>query len=208
MTARRDRMREIDETEMRIEDAVFELMKTTDIPDIKVSDVIGIAGVSRSTFYRHFRNVDEVVKLFEASLLDIMRTINKGALKGRFGRAELEPTHSMISRMEVLKEYREKILSLNSDHGDPTFTHKATVFMHEYFRFRLRDVPGTDVQKDLYLSFVIAGHNNLIQYWLEERPDIDPYEIAAVLNRLYYSAFFLNEETAREFPQNPMTGVV
>jgi hypothetical protein len=29
-----------------------------------------------------------------------------------------------------------------------------------------------------------------------------------MLNRLYYSAFFLNEETAREFPQNPMANVI
>jgi predicted DNA-binding transcriptional regulator AlpA len=29
-------------------------METTDIPDIKVADVVHLAGVSRSTFYRHY----------------------------------------------------------------------------------------------------------------------------------------------------------
>ena len=66
--------------EERVEEAVFGLMETTDIPDIKVSDVVRLAGVSRSTFYRHYDSVEDVVKQFEAGLLDTMRTINNTAL--------------------------------------------------------------------------------------------------------------------------------
>ena len=36
----------------RIEDAVFELMKTADIPDIRTAQVVKLAGTSRSSFYR------------------------------------------------------------------------------------------------------------------------------------------------------------
>ena len=54
-----------DSADERIEDAVFSLMATTDIPDIHVADVCHRAGVSRSTFYRHFDSVDQVVKAFE-----------------------------------------------------------------------------------------------------------------------------------------------
>ncbi len=189
--------------EERIEDAVFDLMETTDVTDIKVSDVVHLAGISRSTFYRHFDSVEDVVKQFETSLLDTMRTINKNALKVQFSKAELKPTQSMISRMEVLRENRERIVALNSDHGDPTFQHKATVLMHEFFRIRLAGVGGSELHRDLYLSFVIAGHNNLIQYWLEKRPEIPPEEIAAMLNRLYYSSFFIDDDNAANLPADP-----
>lgn len=51
-----------DDVDDKIETAVFKLMETTDIPDIRVADVIKLAKVSRSTFYRHFDSVDDVVE--------------------------------------------------------------------------------------------------------------------------------------------------
>ncbi len=191
------------DVEERVEEAVFGLMETTDIPNIKVRDVVRRAGVSRSTFYRHFDGVEDVVKQFEAGLLDNMRTINNTALGVQFDKAELKPTHAMVARMEVLRENRDKIVALNSDHGDPVFQHRATMLMHEYFRIRLQGVSGSELHRDLYLSFVIAGHNNLIQYWLEKRPEISPTEVAAMLNRMYYSPLFIDEKTALELPADP-----
>lgn len=122
----------------RIEDAVFELMGTTPVQAIKVTDVLRLAHTSKSTFYRCYRSVDDVVKRFEDDLLQNMQDINDVALEARFGDAQLDPTPTMIKRMEILQRNRSKVLALNSEHGDPVFTHKATIFMHEYFRDRLR----------------------------------------------------------------------
>lgn len=62
--------------------------------------------------YRHFDSVDQVVKGFEMDLLANMHDINGYALKARFGLAELDPP-TMIRRMELLKERRDKIVALN-----------------------------------------------------------------------------------------------
>lgn len=195
------RMEEAPATERAITDAVFEIMATTDIPDIKVVDVIRRARVSKSTFYRHFSSVDDVVKRFEDEILEGMGEINEVALKARFNDAELDPTPTMIRRMEVLQEHREKIVALNGQHGDPVFTHKATVFMHDHFRKRLGALPCGEDTWDLYLSFAIAGHHNLIQYWLEERPDLEPVVVATALNRFLYAPFFLEQEAERLRPR-------
>ena len=159
--------------------------------------------MSRSTFYRHFDSVDQVVKGFEMDLLANMHDINGYALKARFGLAELDPTPTMIRRMELLKERRDKIVALNGPHGDPQFIHKATVLMHDHFRDRQADVPGSADYRDFYLAFVLAGHHNVIQYWLEERPDTPPEKVAGVLNRLFYAPFFLDESRARTSPTSP-----
>lgn len=189
------------ETSRRITDAVFELMAATDIPDIKVVDVIRRARVSKSTFYRHFSSVDDVVKRFEEEILEGMGEINEVALKARFDDAELDPTPSMIRRMEVLQANRDKIVVLNGVHGDPVFTHKATIFMHDHFGKRLSTLPCGEDTWDLYLSFAIAGHHNLIQYWLEERPDLEPVVVATALNRFLYAPFFLEQEANRLTPR-------
>lgn len=59
----------------RIEDAVFELMGTTPVQAIKVTDVLRLAHTSKSTFYRCYRSVDDVVKRFEDDLLHNMQKI-------------------------------------------------------------------------------------------------------------------------------------
>ena len=192
-----------DPVDARIEDAVFSLMETTDIPDIRVADVIRRAGVSRSTFYRHFNSVDDVVKAFETDLLANMHSINSYALKARFGQSELDPTPTMIRRMELLAERRDKVVALNGPHGDPQFVHKATILMHDHFRERLSEVEGPETYCDFYLAFALAGHHNVIQYWLEKRPDVPPEVVAGVLNRLFYAPFFLDETNALREPASP-----
>lgn len=191
-----------EDVEERIEDAVFSLMKTTDIPKIKVGEVVRLAGVSRSTFYRHFDSVDAVVKRFEEKILDNMRSINKVAFSSRFTASELDPTPTMVLRMNVLKQNRDKILALNGEHGDPQFVHKGTIVMHDRFRDQFRNVPFDRTEFDLYLAYSIAGHHNLIQYWLEERPDLDAARVARTLNKLFYAPFFLDEDNPGR-PQFP-----
>lgn len=101
----------------RIEDAVFELMATTPVQAIKVTDVLRLAHTSKSTFYRCYRSVDDVVKRFEDDLLHNMQDINDVALEARFGDAQLDPTPTMIKRMEILQRNRSKVLALNSENG-------------------------------------------------------------------------------------------
>ena len=61
----------------------------------------------------------------------------------------------MVARMEVLRKNRDKIVALNSDHGDPVFQHRATMLMHEYFRIRLQ---GVDRNPFLYGLFFCKGN--------------------------------------------------
>lgn len=187
----------------RIEDAVFELMVETPIPAIKATDVVRRARTSKSTFYRHYKSVDDVVKRFEDKLLHNMQSINDVALEARFVDSQLDPTSTMIRRMEVLQTNRGKVLALNSPNGDPGFTHKATIFMHDYFRDRLRGTFSDEMDLDLYLAFALAGHNNLIQYWLEVRPDIEPRVLAAALNRFFYAPLFVDETARHWHPHLP-----
>lgn len=187
----------------RIEDAVFELMLEKPIPAIKAMDVVRRAHTSKSTFYRHYKSVDDVVKQFEDKLLHNMQTINDVALEARFADSQLDPTPTMIRRMEILRANRGKVLALNSPNGDPGFTHKATIFMHDYFRDRLRGTFSDEMDLDLYLAFALAGHNNLIQYWLEVRPEIEPRALAAALNRFFFAPLFVDDTSRHWHPHLP-----
>ena len=68
---------------------------------------------------------------------------------------------------------------------------------------RLSEVLGPSDDLEFYLAFVLAGHNNLIQFWLEKRPEVSPRHIASTLNKLYYAPFFLTDEARRTLPHAP-----
>lgn len=142
----------------RIEDAVFELMATTPVQSIKVAEVLRLAHTSKSTFYRCYRSVDDVVKRFEDELLQNMQDINDVALEARFGDAQLDPTPTMIKRMEILKANRSKVLALNSDNGDPVLLTRQRSLCMTIFCNRLRSTfSGMKRSLTMYLAFALAG---------------------------------------------------
>lgn len=121
-----------------------------------------------------------------------------------FGDAQLEPyAHEDQAPWEILQANRSKVLALNSENGDPVFTHKATIFMHGYFRDRLRSTFSDETDLDLYLAFALAGHHNLIQYWLEVRPDLEARTVAAALNRMFYAPLFVDDTSRHWHPRIP-----
>lgn len=181
------------ELEGRITHAVFAAMRTTDITRISVASVVAAAGTSRSTFYRYYESVEDVVRRFELDLLDTMRAINRLALKADHHEISTGVSQSIIARMEVLQSQRDYIVALNSCHGDPQFVYKATVLMTDYFREKLKGRASFTRNADLYAAFIVAGHNRLIEYWLEHRPDISPEEIGAMLNKLFYAVIASDE---------------
>jgi hypothetical protein len=75
--------------------------------------------------------------------------------------------------------------------------------MRDYFSDRLGEVLGPGDERDLYLAFMLAGHHSLIQFWLAERPDIEPRVVAATLNRLYYAPFFLTTDDGAALSARP-----
>ena len=56
---------------------------------------------------------------------------------------------------------------------------------------------------DLYLAFALAGHHNLIQYWLEVRPDLEARTVAAALNRMFYAPLFVDDTSRHWHPRIP-----
>lgn len=63
-------MFEIEKLDMRVKytrewtfEALYKLLETKDFDKINISEIINKAGISRATFYRNFKNKDDIVKL-------------------------------------------------------------------------------------------------------------------------------------------------
>ena len=63
-------MNKSEQTKYRLADAVKECMKTTPVEDITIKQIVSHCGVTRQTFYRNFRDRDDLINWYFNIILD------------------------------------------------------------------------------------------------------------------------------------------
>lgn len=177
-----------DDTRRAICDAVVDLLLEVDYDHITVSQVSEMAHVSRTTFYRYFSSVYEAVEHIGNEILGVMENANRLGLMTRLGKASTDVTPTLVMRLETLRANRLACLALLGPHGSPDFRIKVGKIMSSYFLKKLEGSGLSVEERDLYLHFLVDGHNSLIRNWLHDHPDMTPEQVGALLNRLFYSA--------------------
>ena len=166
------------ETTTAIKKAVIAAMETADIPEITVSQICTDCGIARSTFYRYFNSVDEVVKKIGDELLASIRRLSTNDKYERTVRNadKLTPIQSDLARARVLYEYRTYIIAVTGIHGDPTFAFKAVNTFRELLIQNVLSHYKRAPYDDFVMEFFLAGSFRLIDYWLREHPEMAPEE--------------------------------
>ena len=67
-----------------ISEALFELLKTKELNNIKIIELVNLAGISRTSFYNNFKNIDDVINYkIENIVIDIKKTIKLNKLRNK-----------------------------------------------------------------------------------------------------------------------------
>lgn len=172
--------------------AVLALLREANLDQLTVADVARQAGVSRSTFYRHFGSVADVVASMQRRFMDAIERINRLSLQAPRSRGE--STHasaSMVARVELYAANREFILAMEGPHGDAAFQKNAEKVFRDYLAARLAADTMPKEKMELYAAFVAAGHYALVRAWLADYPDMPTRDVAELLNKLLYSSVAL-----------------
>jgi len=65
-----------------ITDALFELLKTKELNNIKIVELVKLSGISRTTFYNNFKNIDDVINYkINVIISDIKKIIKLNKIK-------------------------------------------------------------------------------------------------------------------------------
>lgn len=102
--------RRIERTKDLLKQALLSLLAAQDMKDISVTEITETANVGRSTFYRYYRDVEDLVKQVEAELIaDIVAILQAGAddEQGKFDHPYI--IHETFTFME---NYRTALLTL------------------------------------------------------------------------------------------------
>ena len=88
-------------------EALIELMKTKDLKDIHVKDIVKRAGVSRMTYYRYFEDKEEILHSYMKNIMDEYLELEKQT-KHKFGTYE-----HILQNLNFFKQYKDYALCLH-----------------------------------------------------------------------------------------------
>ena len=172
-----------------IDALVRKLGEGEDLSRVTVASLTERAGLTRRTFYTHYKDIPDFVEQVEAALLaDI------GELTARIGATTLEdlyrniddlaPAPGSVELLSYLRDHHALIGSLLGPGGDPAFIKKLIDLARGVIANRMQTgiFPGAlGSFFDYYLSYVVSAEVGVIQRWFENGLRESPETMARIM---------------------------
>lgn len=185
-------MSKADETRQAIKVALAQLLGEHDLTSITTGDLAKQAGISRSTLYRYYDSINDLVKEMEGDFIERARDLNRYTIGSPITRDNID--ESIESYAGLFRYYRENAdfyLGITGPHGDPQFLYKLHKLMREFYGGKLVYDGINGPHMDMDMVFIFGGHDALVEHWLRNRPDISPEDFSSHLQRLMFGMFML-----------------
>ncbi len=177
-------------TKEKIKNALIMLMHDKFLTEIQVKDIVGEAKIARSSFYRNYDSIMDVLDEIETDYFKGFRECNRDCLRTQIRDMETADPYILAS-LKYQKENADIMLALSGPHGDPRFKEGVSQMLGEFFLGRMAYNHVKMEHSDFYSVFVCSGHIDVIRYWLSERQDISDEEMAVIIAKLMYGYFYI-----------------
>lgn len=162
------------ETEKRIETSLLQLMKEQTFETISIRQLIDLAEVNRSTFYRHYLDKYDLLEKIEYQLLGDLLAYYQDAIKSdRLFKLEKDfkvedYIHEKQNLFHFFESYLEDLAILLGPNGSPTSLWRLQEALREIFSqsISLADAYIEEVEVDLLLNHQAASFMGTLTYWL------------------------------------------
>lgn len=168
---------------------VSQLAEGEDLSRITVASLADRAGLTRRTFYTHYRDIPDFIDQVETALLDEIRRriqlISASTLSQLYDAIDdLAPAPGSVELLTYLRDNSGLIGSLMGPGGDPAFSKKLTDLARDAVAERMRTgiFPGVlGSFFDYYLSSVVAAEVGVVQRWFERGLTESPETMARIM---------------------------
>lgn len=157
--------RRILKTQQELLDAFVSLSKEKEINDVSVSELTKRAGISRATFYLHYKDPDDMLQQLSQQLLtELVKMIEKEKSKSTMA--------AFYGVFRCIRE-NEKIASLIlSTDTTLTFVYQMDRLVRQLFKEDFAeefDLSAANAKTTNYLiTFIVGGSAGIILKWFEE----------------------------------------
>ncbi|MGI6756255.1 MAG: TetR/AcrR family transcriptional regulator C-terminal domain-containing protein [Atopobiaceae bacterium] len=151
-----------------------EIAATGDLGQVTVTAVTDRAGVTRRTFYSHFKDVPDLVNAIEANAIAQLEP-----LVARLAETDLDELSQALNNceacpgaVEILSFFKERasyLPALLGDGGDPAFIEKIKRMVRSVVHDRAAEglpLDALDAFLDYYLAFAVSAIAGVLVQWL------------------------------------------
>ena len=170
-------------TKMVIVQNFARLLKEKPINKITVKEICNLAQINRTTFYKHYLDVYDLLDKIEAQFLEELLSV----LRSR----ENTTVKDMLSFIMVnFKAEEDTYKAICSPNGDPTFPAKIFEACHDVSLSSgvLDSGEVTAVQREWAYRFAANGCNGIINQWISEGMKEPISEVADFAEQLVVNA--------------------
>lgn len=171
-----------------------EITATGELSQVTVTAVTDRAGVTRRTFYSHFRDIPDLVCQIEAETIAELRPLVRGVAAVNLDQLSeaieaYEPCPGAIPLLEYFKERAGYLSALLGDGGDPAFAQRMVDMVRE--EVILRAQSGLDLEVvgrffDYYLTYAIFAEVGVLVRWLTTGAEESVELMACVMTALMF----------------------
>lgn len=155
-----------------------EIAATGDLSQVTVTAVADRAGITRRTFYSHYRDIPHLVECIEEEAIhdlgQLVRSIS-GVTLDQLEEAlgHFAPCPGSEEVLDYLKDNSTYLAALLSEAGDPAFAEKLKAMVRVVVQQRASEgfvappeLPIAHAVFDYYLTFVISAEVGVVVRWL------------------------------------------
>ena len=177
--------------------AMLDLMETQQFETISITDLTKKAGVSRTSFYRYFDSVYDVLQAIEddydeqfphelAAVQDLDEMTHAGSADGAgAGDGRKEPAE--LEYAEVVARNFRTYRILTSPNGDPSFEPHMRNRVKRIMLQSLEAQLGPGLETDMAATFITGTRMYLMRWWAQHEREVDPVEYSRLCSELTMS---------------------
>ena len=169
-------------TKNKLTNALLDLISEKKIKEITVLELCKKAHINRTTFYKYYTDIDDLVIKYEKTLLEKLEN-NVNEIKRNY---LLTYTSKTLEEIANNKEIFTKLLGINGDH---TFLNRILSIVYnesiQEWQKLLKKASREDLDK-IY-SFIVDGSIGIIERWIKTNCADEPNNIAIFINKICMS---------------------
>lgn len=168
-----------------IRQALFELLEKKPLEDITVVDICNAADVNRGTFYKYYRDVQDLYSKTEDAMVEKIQSLLPTAQP-----ADGEPHFFMKEVLRVLTESSDFAFITQHHIFSDRLSQKIMAPFVPYLRNLAKAYrPGiTEQESALLAEYIMGGCSRVITYWLNSDMTIPAEEIDRTVTRMLYTS--------------------
>lgn len=150
-------------TKRNLQDAFWILYAKQGIDKITVKDICNLAGYNRSTFYRYYADVYDVLHKFERQLLD---EVDEFVVNLMEQTSNMDASRTLQAIFEFFAHVHNYTAVLFGPHGDTEFAHKIVENLKPiWIKYFFHNEQYTPAEVDLLMECYISGLLSMYRKW-------------------------------------------